>query len=426
MSKRTIDVHVRVRPLVGEELERKDKAISFRHNPETSVLAFAQTNPTTSYRSKGPAKKKITRVKNFSSVLQPDLKNSDVYSHVLAPSIPKVINGETASLFCYGHTGSGKSHTLLGYRGEPGLVNLAIDDICQQLQGTDILVQISAYDIYQNQIFDLLSDRALCEVREGEDGLFHLRSATIKDDKGRVIINPISFRTISPDHPARIQAVIDTALERRRVGSSSLHDESSRSHALIAIEMVNTVLGECRRKEIMARADIPRLKLHCDKLHIRSYRGRIQRDDGSYDEPPTQKQLSAASKAVFDAENALKEALSGIQSVMQATPTLGGALLLVDLAGSEYAMGVSVPREQMREAQQINKSLLSLKECVRCLNKSSPGFIPYRRSKLTMLLRRHLQASSTHTAVVANISPSEHMARKTLNTLQYASMMAGK
>lgn len=64
-----------------------------------------------------------------------------------------------------------------------------------------------------------------------------------------------------------------------------------------------------------------------------------------------------------------------------------GKLLIVDLAGSERAADTQSNNRQRRlEGAEINKSLLALKECIRALDSKS-GHVPFRASKLTMVLR---------------------------------------
>mmetsp|Transcript_16932 Transcript_16932/g.30370 ORF Transcript_16932/g.30370 Transcript_16932/m.30370 type:complete len:430 (+) Transcript_16932:1068-2357(+) len=65
-----------------------------------------------------------------------------------------------------------------------------------------------------------------------------------------------------------------------------------------------------------------------------------------------------------------------------------GTLRLVDLAGSERAQDcMSNNRQRRIEGAEINKSLLALKECIRALTKGGDSHVPYRGSKLTLVLR---------------------------------------
>lgn len=98
-----------------------------------------------------------------------------------------------------------------------------------------------------------------------------------------------------------------------------------------------------------------------------------------------------------------------------------GKLLLVDLAGSERAQDTqSNDRNRRMEGAEINKSLLALKECIRALD-SGAGHVPFRASKLTMVLRdSFLNKTSAKIVMIACINPGSSSADHTLNTLRYA------
>jgi kinesin family protein 2/24 len=98
-----------------------------------------------------------------------------------------------------------------------------------------------------------------------------------------------------------------------------------------------------------------------------------------------------------------------------------GKLLLVDLAGSERAADTkSNDRNRRMEGAEINKSLLGLKECIRALD-SGASHVPFRASKLTMVLRdSFLNKTSAKIVMIACINPGSTSADHTLNTLRYA------
>lgn len=99
-----------------------------------------------------------------------------------------------------------------------------------------------------------------------------------------------------------------------------------------------------------------------------------------------------------------------------------GKLLLVDLAGSEKAQDSQSNIKQRRvEGAEINTSLLSLKEWIRAME-SNKKHVPFRQSKLTMVLRDSFIGgkNKTHVIMIAWISPDHSSAEHTLNTLRYA------
>ncbi|CAI2387058.1 unnamed protein product [Moneuplotes crassus] len=99
-----------------------------------------------------------------------------------------------------------------------------------------------------------------------------------------------------------------------------------------------------------------------------------------------------------------------------------GKLLLVDLAGSENAQA-SQDNSKIRrsEGAEINTSLLSLKECIRAMDQGKKH-IPFRRSKLTMVLRDSFISGKkkSHVIMIACISPDGSSSEHTCNTLRYA------
>ena len=100
-----------------------------------------------------------------------------------------------------------------------------------------------------------------------------------------------------------------------------------------------------------------------------------------------------------------------------------GKLSMIDLAGSERAARTHNRGIRMVEGAMINRSLLSLGNCINALvenaEKGTNHHIPYRDSKLTRLLKDSLGGNS-RTVMIANISPSNLCYEDTNNTLKYA------
>ncbi|KAJ7387322.1 Kinesin- protein 12 [Desmophyllum pertusum] len=98
-----------------------------------------------------------------------------------------------------------------------------------------------------------------------------------------------------------------------------------------------------------------------------------------------------------------------------------GKLSLVDLAGSERVKETKSVGGTFAESQNINKSLLTLGNCISALSdpRKKSGHIPYRDSKLTKLLADSLGGDGI-TLMIACISPSSYVVQDTLNTLRYA------
>jgi kinesin family protein 2/24 len=105
---------------------------------------------------------------------------------------------------------------------------------------------------------------------------------------------------------------------------------------------------------------------------------------------------------------------------------LYGKLSLIDLAGSERGADTKSHNQQRRlESAEINKSLLALKECIRALDGSS-AHVPYRASKLTLVLKDSFTMANARTVMIATASPAASSSDHTLNTLRYADRVKEK
>ena len=150
---------------------------------------------------------------------------------------------------------------------------------------------------------------------------------------------------------------------------------------------------------------------------------------------------SSRSHLVFTlAVQATHEADDGIRRVRTAL------LHLVDLAGSERQRDTQATGARLREACHINRSLSALGNVITALTsgggqsralKANPGalsalpsavpsaggsgatHVPYRNSKLTLLLKDSLGGNSK-TCIIATISPLERCFAETLSTLKFA------
>lgn len=102
--------------------------------------------------------------------------------------------------------------------------------------------------------------------------------------------------------------------------------------------------------------------------------------------------------------------------------TRKGQISFVDLAGSERAKVTKAEGQTLAESKTINKSLLTLGNCISALSdaKRRGGHIPFRESTLTMLLKDSLGGASM-TLMIACVAPSFASAQESSSTLRFAS-----
>ena len=83
--------------------------------------------------------------------------------HSVLPLVQSAVRGYNATVFAYGNTGSGKTHTMMGSPAMPGITPRAVRDIFSMIQTTAarnsdtiFLVRMSYVELYNNTFRNLL------------------------------------------------------------------------------------------------------------------------------------------------------------------------------------------------------------------------------------------------------------------------------
>lgn len=151
----------------------------------------------------------------------------------------------------------------------------------------------------------------------------------------------------------------------------------------------------------------------------------------------TAKELRSTESTTKNDQSSRSHAICRIRVINKESPNSPeGCFLLVDLAGSEASADTQHhSRERMAETREINKSLTTLKDCIRTRALWSIGrgdanqkhvHIPFRTSKLTQVLKSAFDVNNIQTCktlVIACINPSILDVAHSKNTLRYAEML---
>ncbi|XP_048402707.2 kinesin-like protein KIF24 isoform X1 [Stegostoma tigrinum] len=170
----------------------------------------------------------------FDEAFEETCTNYDVYLKTAYPLIQHVFSGGMATCFAYGQTGAGKTYTMIGTDQNPGLYALAAEDIFMHLQTSEqdraLFIWISFYEIYCGQLYDLLNMRKKLFARED----------------GNHTVQIVGLREIQVDAVQSLLEVISWGSKARSTGASGINADSSRSHAIIQIQLKNlnsTIVG---------------------------------------------------------------------------------------------------------------------------------------------------------------------------------------
>jgi kinesin family protein 23 len=104
-------------------------------------------------------------------------------------------------------------------------------------------------------------------------------------------------------------------------------------------------------------------------------------------------------------------------------PCVVSQLSLVDLAGSERNNRTGTTGERLKEASNINNSLMSLRNCLDILRENQKcrtnKAVPYRENKLTHLFKNYFEGEG-HVSMIICLNPSADEYDETIHVLKFA------
>ncbi|KEP65706.1 UNVERIFIED_CONTAM: kinesin motor domain-containing protein [Hammondia hammondi] len=351
------------------------------------------------------SQKEWTQEYSFDRVFGPAATQEEVYVKTTQFMLPHVIHdGVHATVFAYGATGAGKTHTMLGTDQQPGIMRRAVQDIfflleqlkrfgkgsaptactraarglhpkgrCEACPGCAIhqssTVHVSYLEVYNERIRDLLDPSRV--------------SLEVQEDSGKVRVSNLSEHPVTG--PEDALALLAQGNKNRCCAATAANSTSSRSHAIFQLVVKSEWLSKTK---------------------------------GTF--AKTEAKLS-----------------------------------LIDLAGSERASATVNRGHRLQEGCHINQSLLALANCINALHlrqqmervasgasgkavkcpagspkpdavpasglsaMSGPVFVNYRNSKLTHLLKSSLEGHCL-VVMIANVHFTASAYAESNNTLKYA------
>jgi hypothetical protein len=400
-------IAVRIKPVDAGQRDgfEEGKGAVTRDGPEGRVLIEMTTELGTAGGSGALSEDGLTPVASSSTssgrtstkafapehVFMPSSSQSEVYESCAREVVMGILQGVNGAIIAYGQTGSGKTHTMLGDPSsatQQGIIPRAVTDLfagidalrARELAKPGVLsvqadVRASYVEIYQELPYDLLANTcgtgSLSSTSGGgQRGAFGSSSGMNGGgDESRKLLRIREdaddgffledLTRVSLTSPKQSMEVLQNGFNLRRTASTAMNARSSRSHAVLSLSV-----------------DV--------KVNLR------------------------------DSDN------------IERTTTRSALLDIVDLAGSERQRDTGAEGSTVKEAGKINNSLGCLADVVKTTvdnqlarhsKMSKP--VPWRNSRLTMLLKRSLSGNSK-TVMIFAISPALEYWAESNNTLLFA------
>ncbi|CAF2448869.1 unnamed protein product [Rotaria sp. Silwood2] len=165
----------------------------------------------------------------FDKVFRPDSTQEKVYNEAAKEIVKDVLSGYNGTIFAYGQTSSGKTHTMEGVMssdGQQGIVPRIVQDIFNHIYTLDANLQfqikVSYFEIYLDKIRDLL------DVSK--------TNLAVHEDKNRVpYVKGVTERFVSS--PDEVFEIMEEGKTNRHISVTNMNEHSSRSHSVFLIHV---------------------------------------------------------------------------------------------------------------------------------------------------------------------------------------------
>uniref|UniRef100_A0A8C7LR51 Kinesin-like protein n=1 Tax=Oncorhynchus kisutch TaxID=8019 RepID=A0A8C7LR51_ONCKI len=152
-----------------------------------------------------------------------------VYNACAKQIVKDVLGGYNGTIFAYGQTASGKTHTMEGKLHDPnqmGIIPRIAEDIFNHIFGMDenleFHIKVSYFEVYMDKIRDLL------DVTK--------TNLAVHEDKNKIpYVKGCTERFVSS--PDEVMDVIDEGKNNRHVAVTNMNEHSSRSHSIFLINI---------------------------------------------------------------------------------------------------------------------------------------------------------------------------------------------
>ncbi|KGL72910.1 Kinesin-like KIF23, partial [Tinamus guttatus] len=373
---------------------------------------------------------------SFKEVFGTLVAQKELFDVVAKPLVEDLVHGKNGLLFTYGVTGSGKTHTMTGSPGDGGLLPRCLDMIFNSIgpfqakrfvfkldekNGVDVQCEVDALLERQKrdalpvpktpagkrqidpEFANMINVQDHCKVEEvDEENVYSVFVSYIEIYNNYIydLLEESPFDTIKPkwnncNTPVRSGDFIPPQSRILREGQNhKMYVAGCTEVEVKSTEEAFEVFWRGQKKRRIANTQLNRESSRSHSVFIIKL---------------AQAPLDA------DGDNVLQE---------KEHITLS-QLSLVDLAGSERTYRTKAEGNRLREAGNINQSLMTLRTCIEVLRENqlygTNKMIPYRDSKLTHLFKNYFDGEGKVRMIVC-VNPKAEDYEESLQVMRFAEM----
>ena len=380
-----IQVALRFRPLNNREVVKRDPEI-WEIQDSTIFL-----RPSWSERLLDSRKISTSKSYTYNYCFSPNELNNDVYTKTSKKVVEASLQGYNGTIIAYGQTGSGKTYTMMGSDGAEldklfekpteksectkakGIIILALEDLLSLIESNkskSCYLSCSYLEIYNEQIFDLLSDSD--KIAE---------TLVMQEEKGRgFYIRGLSEHVINSI--VDVEHLIQKGEANRHYAATSMNHQSSRSHTIFRVYVTSVSISTA----FDASENIT-----------------------------TESLLNFVDLAGSERVSNLQEAINPIETTVGFRAARSPRANKLRSSSTRRSIDTF-----MNEGKHINVSLFYLCQVISKLSQKQTGdcHIPYRNSNLTKILSTSLGGNAL-TCIICTATSTLSQFELTLSTLRF-------
>uniref|UniRef100_A0A671DU65 Kinesin-like protein n=1 Tax=Rhinolophus ferrumequinum TaxID=59479 RepID=A0A671DU65_RHIFE len=373
---------------------------------------------------------------SFKQVFGTHTTQKELFDVVANPLVDDLIRGKNGLLFTYGVTGSGKTHTMTGSPGEGGLLPRCLDMIFNSIGS----FQAKRYVFKSN---DRNSMDIQCEVdalleRQKREAMPNPKTPSGKRQVDPEFADMITVQEFCKAEEVDEDSVYGVFVSYIEIYNNYIYDLLEE----VPFDPIKPKWNSCSTP--MRNTDFvpPQSKLlredknhnmyvaGCTEVEVKSteeafevfWRGQKKRRIAN----THLNRESSRSHSVFNIKLVQAPLDADGDNVLQEKEQITiSQLSLVDLAGSERTNRTKAEGNRLREAGNINQSLMTLRTCMEVLRENqmygTNKMVPYRDSKLTHLFKNYFDGEGKVRMIVC-VNPKAEDYEESLQVMRFAEM----
>ncbi|XP_065682033.1 uncharacterized protein LOC101241452 isoform X11 [Hydra vulgaris] len=202
MDTTNIQVGIRIRPLIRREI---------------------QTNQTCYWNADNKRIYSTEKEYHFDEVFDSTSSTMNIYNILGKPLVENAMRGINGTLFAYGQTASGKTHTILGDVNELGILPLAIKEVFDHTvkqPDREFLLRASFIEIYNEEVTDLLASK--------KENI-----KILTNSENDVVVENLTTHTVISYEST--MDLVQKGIINRKIGITNMNERSSRSHLIFRL-----------------------------------------------------------------------------------------------------------------------------------------------------------------------------------------------